>query len=152
MARQVRPGVQGVTYDFQDMFIRVNGQRVLEVVGCDWRNTRNSSVIFGQGEIPIGIGQGEVSVEGSLTAKVSPNVDAEISAVLNPRTVAPARSFVEWGPVELVITYGTVAPFTSRTFTIVFNDEGESGSQGDLGLEMTLSFLGILNSMGTPET
>lgn len=152
MPRQVRAGVKGVTYDFQDLFIRVNGERVLEVVGVDWRNTRNASVIFGQGEEPIGIGQGEMSVEGSLTAKVSPNVDAEIGKVNNPRTNRPARSFTEWGPVELVLVYGTVAPFTSRTFTIVFSDEGESASQGDLGVEMTMSFLGLLNTMGTPTT
>ena len=154
MARQTRAGVNGVTYDFQDLWIRVNGERVLEIVGVDWRNNRNTQVIFGQGEKPIGIGQGEMSVEGTLTAKISPNVDNQIALVNNPRTspAQPARSFTEWGPVEMTLTYGAVAPFTSRTFTVVFSDEGESASQGDLGLEMTMSFVGILNSMGSPVT
>jgi len=142
--RLTRPGVKGVTYDFQDLYIELNGNRVLEITGVDWRNSRSSSVIHGQGELPIGIGQGEVSVEGSLTAKVSPNIEAEIGKVNNPRTLQPAQSFVEWGLTRLVLVYGSVPPYSNRSMFIVFTDEGESSSQGDLGVEHSMSFIGIM--------
>ena len=120
--------VNGITFDWEDLYISIDGNRIAGVTSVDYTHTKEAEVIYGQGNKPIGVGKGKEGVEGSFTIK---ETDAEVLNILGmkPYTIMLVRS-------KAGVTK------TTKVLVAANTEDSFSAAQGDMGLEHSVSFVG----------
>ncbi len=132
-------------YSFKDIRVRLLGRDVIGLTGIKYKKKVVNEFVYGRGSKPLGLQQGNESVEGSITLLQS-EFEALQAAI---KTANPLNSITDVS-FDIVNTYGDGLLAKTDIIQSVKITEYEKGmKQGDLKMEIELPFmaLGVLEGV-----
>ncbi len=122
-------------YSWRDVEIAVNGRVLIGALGIDFSDEVERELIYGKGNLPLGINDGNVKYEGEVTLHQS-ELEKLIQATGNKGALGLRR-------LTISLAYANEeGRLTTRTLVnVAINKVGEAYKQGDKFAEITVPFI-----------
>lgn len=121
-------------FGWKDLSVAVNGRTMAALLGVKWSQKVERSLIWGKGNDPIGIQDGNVSYEGELKMHQS-----ELTKLLNSTGNRGAKGLKG---MTFNLAYQNDSKIETRTLvSCAISEIGEEYKQGDPFAEIALPFI-----------
>ena len=132
--------INGRQYEWADVSLILGGRDVVGLRGIKYKESQEKELLYGKGNQPLSIQQGNRAFEGEVTI-----LQSELETLKLLARKQTGRSSVLSLNLNAVVCYGNPfkgdAMITDRLYGIQFTEEEKSLSQGDKNMEITLPFI-----------
>ncbi len=134
--------INGREYQWSDVSLILGGKDVTGVQEISYSEKMTKEAIYGKGNKPVSIQQGNKSYEGEIKV-----LQSELESLHIAAKAATGSASIMGISLDAVVCYGNPAAgnvmITDRIFGIQFTEDAKTFNQGDVNMSITLPFIAM---------